>query len=121
MSHINLIVNVMPKYRCTSAFTILLQLLMFMGLLANDISVYFLLRAIKNNEASTRKASLHYCSKAVKIGKHYMSNVAFTATLMLLLIKTIIASPALLWEHSSKSRTVSSTSTLAPCQIHLVR
>ena len=91
MSHINLMVNVMFKYRCTFTFTILFHLLLFMSLQAHDFSAYYILRAIKYNEASTRKASLHYCSKAVINGKHYMSNVVFTNILILLLITTIIA------------------------------
>ena len=96
MSHINLMVNVMPKYRCTFAFTILFHLLLFMGLAAHDFSAYSDLRAIKYNEASTRKASLHYCSKAVINGKHYMSNVVFTNILILILITTIIVT----WTYS---------------------
>ena len=60
-----------------------------MGLQAHDFSAYSFLRAIKDNEASTRKASLHYCSKAVIKGKHYMSNVVFTNILILLLITAI--------------------------------
>ena len=96
MSHINLMVNSMPKYRCTFAFTILFHLLLFMGLQAHDFSVYSVLRAIKYNEASTRKASLHYCSKTVINGKHYMSNVVFTNILILILITTIIAT----WTYS---------------------
>ena len=67
-----------------------------MGLQAHDFSAYSVLRAIKYNEASTRKASLHYCSKAVINGKHYMSNVVFTNILILLLITTIIAT----WTYS---------------------
>ena len=96
MSHINLMVNVMPKYRCTFTFTILFHLLLFMGLQAHDFSAYSVLRAIKYNEASTRKASLHYCSKAVINRKHYMSNVVFTNILILLLITIIIAT----WTYS---------------------
>ena len=96
MSHINLMVNVMPKYRCTFTFTILFHLLLFMGLQAHDFSAYSFLRAIKYNEASTRKASLHYCSKSAINGKHYMSNVVFTNILILLFITTIIAT----WAYS---------------------
>ena len=91
MPHINIMVSVMPRYRCTYVFTILLHLLLLMGGHVHDISAYSLLRAIKYNEVSTRKASLHYCSQAVISGKHYISNVAFTTTLILLLITTIIA------------------------------
>ena len=89
-------VNVMPKYHCTFTFTILFHLLLFMGPHAHDFSAYSCLRAIKYNEASTRKTSLHYCSKAVINGKHYMSNVVFTTILILLLITTIIAT----WTYS---------------------
>ena len=96
MSHINLMVNVMPKYRCTFTFTILFRLLLFMGLQAHDFSAYSSLRAIKYNETSTRKASLHYCNKAIINGKHYMSNVVFTNILISLFITTIIAT----WTYS---------------------
>ena len=89
-------VNVMPKYRCTFAFTILFHLLLFMGLQAHDFSAYSVLRAIKYNEASTRKAPLHYYSQTVINGKHYMSNVVFTNILILILITTIIAT----WAYS---------------------
>ena len=67
-----------------------------MGLQAHDFSAYSFLRAIKYNKASTCKASLHYCSKAVINGKHYRSNVVFTTILILLLITTIIAT----WTYS---------------------
>ena len=85
------LVNVMPKYRWTFTFTILVYLLLFMGLQAHDFSAFSFLRAIKYNEASTRKESLHYCSKAVINGNHYMSNIVFTTILILLLIAAIIA------------------------------
>ena len=62
-----------------------------MGLQAHAFSAYSILRTIKYNEASTCKASFHYCSKAAINGKHYMSNVVFTNILILLLITTIIA------------------------------
>ena len=89
-------VNAMPEYRCTFTFTILFHLLLFMGPQAHAFSVYSCLRSIKYNEGLTRKASLHYCSKAVINGKHYMSNVVFTTILILLVITTIIAT----WTYS---------------------
>ena len=118
MSHINLMVNVMPKYRCTFTLTIFFHLLLFMGLQAHDFSAYSFLRAIKYNKASTCKASLHYCSKAVINNKHCRSNVVFTTILILLLIRTIIAT----WTYSlllccgdihPHPESVSSTSTLS--------
>ena len=86
-----------------------------MGLHAHDISAFSLPKAIKYNEVSTRKTCLHYCSQTVISGKHYISNVAFTTTLILLLITSIIATSTyrlLLCCGDIHPGPVSSTSTL---------